>query len=53
MNKKPKIKIDLKDFLPIEKGDCKRQCERQVIKTKTGPIVVCFGCKRIIMDNRI
>lgn len=38
------------DFSPV--GECQMKCERDVIMTKQGPVIVCHGCKRIVMDNR-
>ncbi len=40
------------DFAPIGTKDCEMKCERGVIMTKEGPVIVCHGCKRIVMDNR-
>lgn len=31
---------------------CEGNCERNVIMTETGPVIVCDGCSRIVMDNR-
>lgn len=33
-------------------GECKMKCQRDVIITKEGPVIVCHGCKRIVIDNR-
>lgn len=49
--KRQKIKID--EFAPVGKKDCEMKCAREVIMTKDGPIILCHGCKRIVMDNRI
>lgn len=38
------------DFTP--NGECKMKCDRGVIMTKEGPVIVCHGCKRIVIDNR-
>jgi hypothetical protein len=40
------------DFVPVWTKDCEMKCERGVIMTKEGPVIVCHGCKRIVMDNR-
>jgi len=40
------------DFAPVGQKECEMKCERDVIMTKMGPVVVCHGCKRIVMDNR-
>lgn len=43
--------INIKEYTPIGKKDCQGVCDREVIVTKDGPIVVCHGCKRIVMDK--
>ena len=40
------------DFAPIGTKECQMKCDRKVIMTKNGPVIVCDGCKRIVMDNR-
>lgn len=40
------------DFAPVGTKDCQMICDRKVIMTKNGPVIVCEGCKRIVMDNR-
>jgi hypothetical protein len=40
------------DFAPIGTKDCEMKCERRVIMMSNGPVIVCEGCKRIVMDNR-
>jgi hypothetical protein len=45
-------KDPLEDFIPIGKKDCQGMCDREVIMTKDGPVIVCHGCNRIVMDNR-
>lgn len=42
----------LDDFAPVGTKDCEMKCDRDVIMTKDGPVVVCKACKRIVMDNR-
>jgi hypothetical protein len=39
-------------FEPMGKKDCEMKCDREVRMTKEGPVVVCHGCKRVVMDNR-
>lgn len=34
-------------------GFCQMLCDRKVIMTQNGPVIVCEGCKRIVIDNRI
>lgn len=41
-----------KDFAPVGKKDCQGVCDREVLMTKDGPMIVCHGCKRIVMDRR-
>ncbi len=43
---------DFKDFSPPMSKDCQGVCDRQVVMTKDGPVIVCHGCMRIVMDNR-
>lgn len=40
------------DFAPEGSKECEMKCNRSVIMTKNGPVIVCHGCKRIVMDNR-
>lgn len=42
----------LKDFIPVGKKDCQGVCDREIIMTKEGPVIVCHGCNRVVMDNR-
>ena len=49
--KRKPLKIE-DDFAPVGTKDCEMKCERGVIMTKEGPVIVCHGCKRIVMDNR-
>lgn len=51
-NLRPRKEDPLKDFIPIGKKDCQGVCDREVVMTKEGPVIVCHGCKRIVMDNR-
>ena len=53
--KTPKIKKqekNIKDFASIMTRACQGVCDREVLMTKEGPVVVCNGCMRILMDNR-
>jgi len=47
-----KRRINLKEFAPVGEKDCEMKCERDVVVTPKGPVVVCYGCNRIVMDNR-
>ena len=31
---------------------CEGVCDRKVVMTKQGPVIVCNGCMRIVIDNR-
>ena len=48
---KPK-KIKLEQFAPQGTKPCEAKCNREIIMTKQGPVIVCFGCNRIVIDNR-
>lgn len=45
-------RINLENFAPVNAKDCEMKCDRDVVMTKGGPVVVCYGCSRIVMDNR-
>ncbi len=49
--RKPK-KVDLSEYAPVMTKDCQGMCDRKAIRTPEGPVIVCDGCKRIVMDNR-
>jgi len=40
------------NFAPEGTKQCEMKCQRDVLLTKDGPVIVCHGCKRIVMDNR-
>lgn len=42
----------LNKYAPVGTKDCEGQCDRNVLMTVNGPVIVCDGCDRIIMDNR-
>ena len=48
---KPK-KIKLEQFAPQGTKNCEAKCNREIVVTKQGPVIVCFGCNRIVIDNR-
>lgn len=50
LNRKPRKIED--DFAPEGTKECEMKCDRAVIITKSGPVIVCHGCKRIVIDNR-
>jgi len=43
---------DLEKFAPVGEKDCQGQCDRDVIITKQGPVIICNNCNRIVMDKR-
>ena len=42
----------LGDFTPVGVKDCEMKCDRDIIMTKDGSVIICKGCMRIVMDNR-
>lgn len=42
----------LDKYAPVGTKDCDGQCDRNVLMTPEGPVIVCDGCDRIVMDNR-
>jgi len=40
------------NFAPEGTKQCEMKCQRDVLLTKDGPVIVGHGCKRIVMDNR-
>lgn len=48
--KKQKLKLDF--FAKVGEKNCEGKCQREVVVTKDGPLVICHGCYRIVMDNR-
>ena len=45
-------KIDLSKYIPFGEKECQSICDRKVIISKNGPVIVCDGCNRIVIDNR-
>ena len=43
---------DVSKYEPIGTKLCEGNCLRQVMMTDSGPVVVCNGCDRIVIDNR-
>lgn len=43
---------NLNDYTPVGKKDCESICDREVVVTKDGPVIICNGCMRIVMYNR-
>jgi hypothetical protein len=42
------MKIDR--FAKLGEKECQMKCDREVLMTKNGPVVVCNGCERIVME---
>ena len=45
-------KLRPKDYAPVGTKQCESKCEREVVMTPKGPLVICNGCKRVVIDNR-
>jgi len=43
---------ELDKYAPFGTKFCEGLCERKVIMTEDGPVIVCDGCDRIVIDNR-
>jgi len=44
---------DMNDkYAPAGTKRCESKCDKEPIMTPKGPIIVCHGCKRIVIDNR-
>jgi hypothetical protein len=39
---------DIREYAPPGTKDCESNCDREVIMTKKGPIIVCHFCKRVV-----
>jgi hypothetical protein len=40
------------NYSPVGHSFCEGKCQRQIVVTKEGPVIICDGCMRIVMDNR-
>jgi hypothetical protein len=49
--KREKTGFSLNDYKPVDKGDCKGLCDREVILLTKRNLVVCHGCKRILINK--
>lgn len=49
---KLKLKDKLSEYTPVGQAFCEGKCDRKVIPTKEGMVIVCDGCKRVVIDNR-
>lgn len=41
-------KKSIKEYAPQGEKDCESNCNRQVVITNEGPIIVCHYCERIV-----
>lgn len=41
-------KKSIKDYAPQGTKDCQSACDREVVQTKVGPVIVCHYCQRIV-----
>lgn len=41
---------DIRDYVPEGTKDCEYNCDREVIMTAKGPIIVCHFCKRVVRE---
>jgi hypothetical protein len=44
--------MDLNKYAPVGKKYCEGNCNTRVVPTHDGPVVVCEGCERIVIDKR-
>ena len=49
---KLKLKEKLSEYTPVGKAFCEGKCDRKPIITEKGMVLVCDGCKRVVIDNR-
>jgi hypothetical protein len=42
---------DIRKYSPVGKKDCQGMCDREIIIKKSGLIIVCHGCERVVMNN--
>jgi len=42
----------IKEYAPQGTKDCESNCEREVIMTPRGPVIVCHFCERIVLEIR-
>lgn len=43
-------KKSIKDYAPQGTKDCESNCDREVIMTKGGPVIICHFCERIVRE---
>lgn len=52
IKKNNKLKDQFANYSPEGTAFCEMKCDRKVIITKEGPVIICDACMRIVMDNR-
>jgi hypothetical protein len=43
---------NLGNFAKQDEKECQMKCQRDIIMTSKGPVIICNGCNRIVIDNR-
>jgi hypothetical protein len=41
-------KKSIKEYAAQGTKDCQSNCQREVVQTKVGPVIVCHYCERIV-----
>lgn len=49
---KKKEEGPLTKYAPVGTKHCEAKCNRSVVRTPDGPVIVCDACNRIVIDNR-
>ena len=42
----------VREYAPQGTKDCESNCEREVIMTLKGPVIVCHFCERVVREIR-
>jgi hypothetical protein len=42
----------VREYAPQGTKDCESNCEREVIMTPKGPVIVCHFCERVVREIR-
>jgi hypothetical protein len=42
----------VRNYAPQGTKDCESNCEREVIMTPKGPVIVCHFCERVVREIR-
>lgn len=43
--------MKIEDLAPEGTKQCEGKCERKIIMTESGPIIICIACQRIVIDR--